>query len=108
MSQLPLMHAPVTTEERYAYLVDLILTQGEIVSDERPFRLTRHEANEYFDEYNAEMLSTAALFKSWEDEKGEHEVSFLEKALELTVKSTLEFLEQQVSEADLYKWGPAS
>jgi hypothetical protein len=106
MSQLPLSHAPVTTEERYAYLVELVLKNGAIVSDERPFRLTRNEATEFLEEYNTDRLNWATLAKSYEDEEGEKELKFMEQALEIVESSALEFLEQHISENDLYLWGP--
>ena len=106
MSQLPIQHEPVTTEERYAYLAQLVLETGTIVSDEQPLRITRNEANDYFDEFNAELIKTPSLFNSWDDEEGEHELEYIKSSLELVVKSTLEFLEQIIPENDLSKWGP--
>ncbi len=91
--------------ERLEYLTEVLLKEGEITSDERPFRIKRETAQKFFEEFYAEHISFDGMFKCWENEEGEHEVGYMEQTLEEIQKATRKYIE--LTADDLTLWGPA-
>lgn len=98
------VHEVPSADEQLEHLAHLLLKNGEIVSDQRPFKLTTKSVKEVFNDNYAEQLSEILLIDSWLDEEGESEVKFLELALELTVDAAKDLISSCIPVEFYHTW----
>jgi len=118
MSQMLLGHEQRSAEEWVSHLAEILLKEGRIVSDERPFQLNKDLAVEWFNNNYAERIDNTLGHKQWDEDDGcgddgEAGVSFHDHYLRLTVESAENFILMMCGNCpdsdlvnQLSKWGP--
>ncbi len=118
MTQMLLAEEPRSAEEWVSYLAEILLKEGRIVSDERPFHLTKDQAVEWFNENYAARIDNSLGHSQWDDDTGcgddgEAGVSFHDHYLQLTIESAENMIMMLCCDCldssvvgQLSKWGP--
>lgn len=92
MTQMILGHEPRSAEEWTSHLAEILLKEGRIVSDQRPFQLNKDLAVEWFYDNYAEKIDHSLGHNQWDDDTGcgddgEAGVGFHDHYLKLTIES---------------------
>lgn len=101
--------AKPSKQEWIEHLAKTLLETGEIVSNERPFKITTQDVVDHTFNAMQDEIPLEEYFQSWKDDDGEADVIAHEKMLEFTIEAAKDCIDVTIQDhqSDYSSWGKA-